>query len=559
MRYSRVHVTLVGVGALALSSAVGAQGAPFPSAGVDSVLAKFNHTDRPGCALGVYRNGQTVYARGYGMAELNQRIPITPDTKFYIASTSKQFAAASLQLLAMQGTVSLDDPVRKYIPELPAYADAIKLHHLMHHTSGIRDYLGLWAMSGESVANELPEEKALASIVRQQALDFAPGSRWSYSNSGYFLISLVVKRASGKSLAQFAHDNIFEPLGMRDTHFHDDNQMIVPRRAEGYEPDGKGGFRIVRTSFALVGDGGLYTTVNDLAKWDENFYHNKLAGGEQFVERMYSRATLNSGDTTNYASGLMRNTYRGLPEVDHGGAFIGYRAELLRFPTEHTSISILCNDYTVGSEALAKSVANVVLADKLGSVSMAANAAGSAVPNASIPTTILDRYVGRFEFLPGAAATVARDGGSLTIEALGQRATLTPVSDSSFVSDKLPGTFTFARLGDGRFGLKASAVGLDVPSPPLAPAPTLTPAQREAMVGRYVSEELGATYVVKDDGGQLRVRPGYSEWLTLTPFAPNAFSVAAGKVVIDQQKGGRVTAFHFDAGRMRNLKFVRVN
>ncbi len=535
------------------------QAAPFPAASVDSVFAKFNHTDRPGCALGIYRNGQTVYARGYGMAELNQGVPIGPDTRFYIASTSKQFAAASLQLLAMQGKVSLDDPVRKYVPELPAYADAIKLHHLMHHTSGIRDYLGLWMMSGETIANELPEEKALASIVRQQALDFEPGSKWSYSNSGYFLISLVIKRASGKSLAQFAHDNIFEPLGMRDTHFHDDNQMIIPHRAEGYEPNGKGGFRIVRTSFALVGDGGLYTTVNDLAQWDENFYHNRLAGGDQFVERMYTKGILNSGDTTNYASGLMRNTYRGLPEVDHGGAFIGYRAELLRFPTEHTSIGVLCNDYTVGSEALAKSVANVVLRDKLASAAMVGNAGGRGATKVTVAPATLDRYVGRFEILPGAAATVARDGESLTIEALGQRGTLTATNDSSFVSDKLPGTFTFARMRDGRYSLKATAVGVDVPTPPLAAAPTLTTAQRQAMVGRFASEELGATYVIKEEGGLLRVRPGYTEWLTLTPFAPGAFSVASGKIVIDQEKGGRVTAFHFDAGRMRNLKFVRVN
>jgi hypothetical protein len=414
-------------------------------------------------------------------------------------------------------------------------------------------------MSGETIANDLPEEKALASIVRQQALDFEPGSRWSYSNSGYFLISLVVKRASGKSLAQFAHDNIFEPLGMRDTHFHDDNQMIVPRRAEGYEPDGKGGFRIVRTSFALVGDGGLYTTVNDLAKWDENFYHNKLAGGDQFIERMYTKAILNSGDTTNYASGLMRNTYRGLPEVDHGGSFIGYRAELLRFPTEHTSIGVLCNDYTVGSEALAKAVANVVLRDKLSDASVADASGKGAAPNVTVAATILDRYVGRYEVFPGAAANITRDGSNLTIEALGQKATLTPTNDSTFVASNLPGTFTFSRLRDGRFGLKPSFAGLPEAAPPLGAAPTLTPTQRLGLVGRYYSEELGATYVVKDDDGKLKVRPGYAEWFDLTPFAPGAFSIASGKVVVDQEKNGRVTAFHFDAGRMRNLKFVRVN
>lgn len=530
--------------------------AAIPTAGVDSVFAKYNHTERPGCALGVFQNGATVYSRGYGMADLNQSVPISPSTVFYIASTSKQFAATSLQLLALQGKLSLDDPVRKYVPELPAYADAIKLHHLMHHQSGIRDYLGLWMMSGESVANELPEEKALDMIARQKALDFAPGSKFSYSNSGYFLISLIVKRVSGQSLREFARANIFEPLGMRDTHFHDDNTQIVARRAEGYEPDGKGGYRIVRTSFALVGDGGLYTTVNDMAKWDENFFQNKLAGGQALIDRMYQRATLTSGDTSDYASGLFHLTYRGLDAIDHGGAFIGYRAELLRFPTEHTSIAILCNDYTAQPEAMAKQVANVVLRDKLANAPTPPNVNASTTAM-TIPTATLDRYVGRYEFVPGVVASVTRDSARLTLDAMGTKLALTPTSDTSFINALLPGPVEFRKLADGRVGLMARGITLDAPAPQVPPAPTVTPAITRAWIGRYYSEELAAHYVVKDVGGKLQLRAGYGEWMPLTPFVPGAFTIAMGKITVDQEKGGRVTAFHFDAGRMRNIKFVR--
>ena len=529
----------------------------FPAAGVDSVFAQYDGTSRPGCAVGVYRNGQIAYSRGYGMADLNQGIAISPKTAFYIASTSKQFTAAALMLLEARGKVSLDDPVRKYIPELPDYAEGIKLHHLMHHLSGIRDYLGLWGMSGRSMGDEIPEEAALDMIARQKVLDFEPGSQWSYSNSGYFLISVIVERASGQSLREFAQANIFEPLGMWDTHFHDDRTMIVPRRAEGYELDGKGGYRIFRTSFALVGDGGLYTTIEDLAKWDENFIDNKLAGGgPDFIGRLYARGVLNSGEPTDYASGLFHHTYRGLKTIDHAGSFIGFRAELLRFPSEHTSIGILCNDYTAAPEALAKRVADVVLGDELSAVTAGGSAA---VPDeVPVPEAALDRYVGRFELLPGVAAGVERQGAGIELRAFGQSARLTALTDSTFASDMLPGTFTFRKLADGRTGLYAPGLGMAAAVPPLRPAPVLSASDRQDFVGEFYSEELQAAYVVKDDGGRLFARGGYGDWMPLDPFQPGEFSTGSAKVTVARDQSGRVVTFRLNAGRMRNVEFVRM-
>ena len=543
---------------LLCATPLGAQ-SPFPAAGIDSLFAAYNRTDRPGCAVGVYRDGAIVHARGYGMADLNQGIAITPKTAFYIASTSKQFAAASLTLLATQGRLSLDDPVKKYVPELPAWGDGIRLRHLMHHTSGIRDYLGLWAMSGRSEGDGIPEEAALDLIVRQKRLDFEPGSRWSYSNSGYFLISVVVKRASGQSLADYARTHIFEPLGMRDTHFHDDRRRVVPRRAEGYEPDGKGGYRIVRTSYALVGDGGLYTTVEDLAKWDANFLDNKLAGGgPAFLERLYTRAVLNSGDSTDYASGLFHHSYRGVKTIDHGGAFIGFRAELLRVPSERTSIAVLCNDYTAQSEAMAKRVADVALGGRLGAVASSGGAAVRPAAGVTVAAATLDRYAGRYELRPGVAGSVARRGDALELALFGQKTTLTPVTDSTFTSDMVPGTFTFRTLADGRTGLHAPALGMEAAAPSLPPPPTLSPSERQGLVGTYFSEELQATFVVKDDGGRLMVRGGYGDWMPLEPFQPGAFSAGAGKVTVTRDRSGRVTGLTLDAARMRNIELLRV-
>jgi CubicO group peptidase (beta-lactamase class C family) len=555
MTMSRRETASLGIAVLLSAGALAAQ-TPFPAAGVDSVFAQYNRTDRPGCAVGVYRDGRIAYARGYGMADLNQGIAISPKTVFYIASTSKQFTAASLQLLAAQGKVSLDDPVRKYIPELPAYADAVTLRHLIYQLSGIRDYLGLWAISGRSAADEIPEEAALDLIARQHQLDFTPGTQWAYSNSNYFLMSVVVKRASGRSLREFARAGMFEPLGMWDTQFHDDRTMIVPRRAEGYEPDGKGAYRTFKTSFALVGDGGVLTTVEDLAKWDQNFFDNKLdGGGPAFIQRLYARGVLNSGDSTDYASGLFRHTFRGVPTIDHAGSFIGFRAELLRFPSLHTSIGVLCNDYTANPEAMAQRIATVVLADKL---TAPATTVGAAKPEgAAGRQAALDRYIGRFELLPGVAGSVDRKGDSLQLSALGRTMTLTAVDDSTFTSDGLPGTFTFSRLSDGRTGFYASLLGMTAAAPPLQPAPVLSATERQRVVGTFFSDELQATFVVKEKGGRLIVRAGYGDTMPMEPFQPNEFSAGAAKVTAQRDRSGTVTVLVLDAGRMRNIKLVR--
>lgn len=553
----RFPAVLVGLALLLPAPRLVAQGS-FPSASVDSVFSVYNRTDRPGCAVGVYRNGRVVYSHGYGMAELNQGIAITPKTVFYIASTSKQFTATSVMLLATQGKLSLDDPVRKYVPELPAYADGVTLRHLVHHLSGIRDYLGLWAISGRLGGDEIPEEQALDLIVRQKGLDFTPGSHWAYSNSNYFLLSVIVRRVTGESLRDYANHSLFEPLGMRDTHFHDDRTMIVPRRAEGYEPNGTGGYRIVRTSFALVGDGGLHTTVEDLAKWDENFFNTTVGGGASFVQRLYTRGVLSSGDTTEYAAGLFIKPYRGLPTVSHGGSFIGFRAELLRFPSAHTSVGILCNDYTADPSAMALAVANVVLRDAFAkSAAPSATAQSGAGASAQAAQRPSDRFVGRFEFLPGVAATIERAGNGLSMKAMGRDWPLAALNDSTYSADGLPGTLAFRRLADGRTGLMASAT-MDAPAAPLLPAPVLSAADRARLVGSYFSEELQATYVVKERDGQLMVRGGYGDWMPMEPFQPDQFSTGQAKATVLRDKSGRVTALVLDASRMKNIQLVRV-
>lgn len=331
---------------------------------VDALFAEWDKKDSPGVALGVIKDGKLIYNRGYGRADLGNNIPITSDTAFYIGSTSKQFTAFCIALLEEEGRLSVEDDVRKYLPELPQYEKPVTVRHLIHHLSGIRDYLALWDLSGRSFADSYPEEQALALVARQRSLNFTPGERYSYSNSNYFLLSLIVKRASGKSLHEFSDERIFKPLGMNNTHFHDDRTEIIKNRATGHVPKPGGGFSIYKSSFDLVGDGGVYTTVEDLLKWDRNFYHNKLGKGTQaLIDRILTHGKVNDGRQIIYAWGVQRERYRGLRIAYHNGAFLGFRSELLRFPEQKFSVIILGNVQSVSASALATKVADIYLAD----------------------------------------------------------------------------------------------------------------------------------------------------------------------------------------------------
>jgi CubicO group peptidase (beta-lactamase class C family) len=313
------------------------------TAAVDEIFADLTRTGSPGCAVGVYRDGKIIYSRGYGLANLEQSVPITPQSVFDIGSTSKQFTAASILLLEKHGKLRLDDDIRKYIPELSDYGQKITILHLLNHTSGLRDYLTLMDLAGVNTDSVTTDEDALQIIARQKALNFPPGSDMLYSNTGFFLLSTVVKRVSGKTLREFAAENIFAPLAMVHTVFRDDHTGLVANRSMAYEPDEKrGGYSLAVSYFEQTGDGAVHTSVEDLLKWDENFYSAQV-GGKELLAELQEPGKLNSGKVLDYAKGLHIGEYRGLRTVSHGGAWGGYRAELLRFPEQHFSVACLCN------------------------------------------------------------------------------------------------------------------------------------------------------------------------------------------------------------------------
>lgn len=336
--------------------------APALTARIDSVFGRFAMPASPGCALGVMRDGRLVYAKGYGLASVELGVPITAATVFDIGSVSKQFTAMAVVLLAQDGKLSLDDEIQKYVPELPRYAKPVTLRHLLHHTSGIRDYIDLLVWSGVQEEAVTGDREALEVLARQRAPNFVAGAEHLYSNSGFFLLSVVIRRAAGKSLRQFAAERIFGPLGMTHTFFLDRHDEIVPGKASSYAPGDPGhpGFRLALANWEQTGDGAVQTSVEDLLRWERNF-SSATVGGPAAIRELETPGVLNDGGSISYALGLNVDTYRGLRRVAHGGSWAGFRAQLTRFPAQRVAISTLCNVANAGPALLAGRVAELLL------------------------------------------------------------------------------------------------------------------------------------------------------------------------------------------------------
>lgn len=333
--------------------------------GVDALFAEWDRPDSPGAALGIIRDGRLLYARGYGSANLDWRIPMTEKTVLRIGSISKQFVGMCVALLQEQGRLSLDDDIREYLPEFPDYGAPITIRHMLHHTSGIREYLSLVELLGkpEGSGYVYTPRELVALLARQKHLDFPPGERFSYSNSGYFLAAEIVGRVSGEPCSAFMKKHIFERLGMRDSRLHDDPNAIVPRRGFGYSPREDGGYRLDILRLKVVGDLGVLTSVEDLVRWDKNFYDNEVGkGGPALIDLMLTPGA-HERDGSGYGIGLQIGTYRGLRTVSHGGSAVGYVAEFLQFPDYRFSIVVLANLSTFRPGRIAREIADIYLED----------------------------------------------------------------------------------------------------------------------------------------------------------------------------------------------------
>ena len=361
-----VTVLLCLSGEIVPSSQGGAGGADA-TARLDRVFDAWRDTKGPGCALGVSRNGAVVYEHGYGMANLETGTPIRASSIFHVASVSKQFTAIAVMLLARDGKLSVDDDIRKYIPEIPDYGTPITIRHLLTHTSGLRDQWELIGLSrGRFEENRITEADVLDIVLRQKALNFTPGAEYVYSNTGFTLLGVIVKRVAGKSLRDFADERVFKPLGMANTHFHDDYTMLVPGRTSAYARRA-GGWRVSIPNYDVYGATNLFTTVGDLLKWEANFDH-PIIGDRTLFDQMETPGRLTNGETTRYGFGLGVDQYRGARVVEHEGGDAGYRSYVGRFPERGLAIAVLCNAATANPTLLARGVADAYLGGALAPV-----------------------------------------------------------------------------------------------------------------------------------------------------------------------------------------------
>jgi CubicO group peptidase (beta-lactamase class C family) len=459
---NRTFLALIGFALLLAASGVVNAQEKFAKA-ADEVFADLTKSGSPGCALAVARGGKIIYEKGYGRANIEDDVEITPRTVFDIGSTSKQFTAASILLLEKQGKLSVRDDIRKYLPEIPDYGHKITILHLLNHTSGLRDYLALFELAGMNIDSVTTDQDALGILARQKGLNFEPGSDWLYSNSGFFLLSVIVKRASGKTLREFATENIFEPLQMKQTIFRDEHTLLVPNRALAYDPkDAGAGYTLDVSYFEQTGDGAVHTSVEDLLKWDENFYSGKV-GGKDFLDEIQEPGKLNNGKTLDYAKGLFGGKYRGLRFVDHGGSWGGYRAQLLRFPEQHFSVACLCNLANANPEKRAHEVADIFLAEEMKEPKPAREAdfeKREKKPTVVLAAEKLSVYSGHFrseELL--ATYTIGIKDGKLMLQDIQegngfmhspQHLTLRAAGPETFEGDEEGLEFVFQRDGSGK-------------------------------------------------------------------------------------------------------------
>jgi CubicO group peptidase (beta-lactamase class C family) len=491
------------------------------------------------------------------MADIEHGVAISPATVFDVGSVSKQFTAFAIYLLAQEGKLSLDDDVRKYLPELNDFGKTITIQHLLHHTSGLRDHNSLLGLTGRMYDDVLTEDDILNVAWRQKALNFVPGDEFLYSNTGYVLLGLIAQRVSGQSLARFAKERIFDPLGMRHTQVHENYGDLLRGRAYSYEKGVDDRYRYIALSASYVGAGGVFTTVRDMMRWDRNLYDGNV-GGRELVEQMQVPALLNGDREIFYASGFFVGRYRGLETVEHAGVNAGYRAELLRFPEQRFSVVLLCNADDVDPELQARKVADVFLGKVLGPRSQSQDKKPTEI---KIDPRTLDALTGEYEHPLGVTITYTKENDRLMAQATGDRKfILYPSGPRAFTYKLVNATVTFDQPGAD--GSVSAAVhhqnGRDFPMKRIHRTPP-TPTELRDREGEFYSDELHVLYTVFDKDGELVLRYPRGEFKLRRGMDVDTFWAEwpIGTVHYSCTTGKGCAGFSVTDGRVRNLWFMR--
>ncbi|WP_378177906.1 serine hydrolase domain-containing protein [Aquimarina sp. SS2-1] len=526
------------------------------SQAIDSIFYKWDNDNTPGCAMGIIKNGELIYAKGYGIANMEYKIPNSTSSVFRIGSTSKQFTAACVVLLAEQGKLKFENTLKNYFPDFPEYANKITVRHLLNHTSGIRDYLQLAYLKGLEDDDFYTDNDIMEWLVNQTDLNFAPGKEYLYSNSGYWLLGQIVKEVAGTNMAEFAQKEIFEPLEMHDTHFHNDHTRIVKNRASGYIPSDNNSYKISMTTLDMIGDGGIFTTINDIKKWDDAFYDSNVLSKE-FWKMMTKQGVLNNGETIDYASGLMIGEYKGLKTIRHGGAFVGFRAELLRFPEQKLSIAIFANRGDANPSLMANQVADIILEHQL--KNEVDKKEEREIKTTSSKEFSLKQIAGAYEIQPGVTLKLSIQTDSLRVLQTWNQSSynIVRIKGSTF---QIPGeegiSFTFSDLNEDQTQTLSILQGGRKTKASRKKQVDLSQIKLTDYVGKYYSKELDVTYIFELNDEALKLKIDNKKMNECTVEDIDKFVLKQG-VVKFQRTNDVVSGFELDSGRVKNLKFEK--
>jgi CubicO group peptidase (beta-lactamase class C family) len=532
------------------------------TAKLDALFAAQAKPGVPGCAVGVYRAGEVLAARAYGLASLEHDLPLATDSVFDIASISKQFTAMVILLLEREGKLSIDDDVRKYVPELPNYGPPIRVRHLLHHTSGLREYIDLLTLAGRT-DDRVTDEDLLLLLQRQKALNFRPGTQWRYSNTGYFLLAVVASRASGMKFSALVKERILEPLGMKSTALLEDHTAIVRGRATGYFLDKDGAFRTAISRWEHLGASRVATSVEDLARWDANFYEPRV-GDRALLEKLRTPGKLDDGRPLDYALGLFEGVLHGRRAEWHTGSTGGYVSDLVRYPAERLTVSVLCNatdDPKTQPWALAPQVADLFLPQR-GVAEAASESAGAR--RSPSPEELRELVGAYYDPETFALRTIAVEEGRITfgtqLEPGGFTAPFILEGPRKLTSTKTPVRFTFEPAQGATPARIIRSVENEPPTAFLRFEPIKPPPSALAeYVGRYVSDEIPREIqvAVADDHLRLGTWGHAPDPEPLAPLMRDAFRNEIGGLQFERDARGRVRAFVVTSSGLRGVRFTR--
>jgi CubicO group peptidase (beta-lactamase class C family) len=523
---------------------------------VDQLFAELDETWMPGAVVVVLKDGEIVHTNAFGMADLEGKVPLTTTTPINICSIGKQLTAFAIALLADRQQLGLDDDIRDHLPWVPDFGHPITIRHLVHHTSGLREMDDLWSLA-DRTGVPLPRSDVLWYVQHQQELNFPPGERYLYCNTGYILLGEIIEAVTGSPFIEWMHANVLDPLGMHDTHFYHDVEALPDGFAWSYRLGPNGGIQRYEMFPAwYVAAGNVFTTAEDLERWLLHLEDPSICS-HRLIEQMAQGGKLNNGESTSYAFGQDRQTYRGQSVLEHGGGGWGYRSYIMRFP-EHRFATIVVSNFVYGKAfTRARQITDLYLSAHL----------KDAKPDdeyvnrrraIAIDPDLLDTYAGTYQQSSGATATVTRQGSQLLAQIAGlDRLTLYPDSASSFFIKEADLRVVFDIEG------REHAVRLTV----LSPADTVTYTRNGGArtdgpdladyVGRYVSEELDVQHVILLENKRIWVRSPSGARAPCTHVHGDLFRNPYSTMEFDRDERSRVVGYRVSCERSRNIRFHR--